>query len=346
MDNAHQLASEYLAFRCTIDLFKNTPAAITKQSPCSQTIPTFVCSADEIDTSIAKRFQDLSGKKLGILLSGGMDSACLAAYMPAKSDAFTFRFEGGKYQSEELARAESYAAYWGLSLHYVDISWENTILPYIDQLMASKGAPVHSIEPQILQATILAKEMGIDCMIVGESADLIFGGMDGLLSQDWDVPGIAKRYTFCPPEKVLKEPTDINWLYEQYKQKGTTKIDLLRFMDEIFSVESSASYTNAFKVGGMEYCDPYAHMQMGIELDLDRVRKGDSKYLVRELFLKKYGYAAPNKTPMPRPVDFYFQNWEGPKHPIFKEKLDMTLFTGNQKWQLWCLERFLINNNL
>ena len=49
----------------------------------------------------------------------------------------------------------------------------------------------------------------------------------------------------------------------------------------------------------------------------------------------------PEKLPMPRPVDMYFKDWEGPKRPEFKPDLDMTKYTGNQKWLLWCLEQFL-----
>lgn len=340
MQNINQLASEYLAFRCTTDLLKNTPAAVTAQSPCSEAIPTLVHTVEDIDASITRRFQDLKGKRLGIMLSGGMDSACLASYMPG-CDAFTFRFQGGTFQREERHRAESFAKYYNLKLHYVDISWENTVQPYIDCLMKAKGAPVHSIEPQLLQATKMAREMGIDCMVVGESADLIFGGMDGLLSEDWDVAGISRRYTFCPPALALKDPVDVEWVYRQYEQ-ADGKIDLLRFMDEVFSVESSDSYTNAFRVGGMEYCDPYAHMKMADPLDLQRVRSGESKYLIRALFAKKYPtLPIPNKVPMPRPVDFYFQSWDGPTHPLFRERLDMNQFTGNQKWQLWCLDHFL-----
>lgn len=341
MKNINALASEYLAFRCTVDLLKNTRPAVFAQSQCSQHIPTLVSSTDEIDSSIAKRFEDLKGKNLGLLLSGGMDSACLASYMPG-CHAFTFRFLDGKFQSAELQRAESFANYYKMQLHYIDITWENTVLPFVDQLMQSKGAPVHSIEPQLLQAALAAKEYGVDCLVVGESSDLIFGGMDGLLAEDWDVEGINKRYTFCQPADVLNEPTDINWVYEQYKRPESPKIDLLRFMDEVFSVESSASYTNAFKVADIEYCDPYAHMKMGIPLDLERVRNGEPKYLIRALFAKKYPtLPIPNKTPMPRPVDVYFENWEGPRHPLFKQDIDMTRFTGNQKWQMWCLERFL-----
>ena len=81
---------------------------------------------------------------------------------------------------------------------------------------------------------------------------------------------------------------------------------------------------------------------LDIPLDLNRIRDGESKYLIRELFSMKYpGIPIPEKVPMPRPVDYYFSNWEGPKRKEFKENLDMEKFTGNQKWQLYCLERFL-----
>ncbi len=57
---------------------------------------------------------------------------------------------------------------------------------------------------------------------------------------------------------------------------------------------------------------------------------------------KKYPeILVPNKVPMPRPVDKYFENWEGPKRNEFKKDLDMSKFTGNQKWQMYCMEYFL-----
>ncbi len=81
---------------------------------------------------------------------------------------------------------------------------------------------------------------------------------------------------------------------------------------------------------------------MADKLDLYRVRHGEPKYLIRQLMAQKYPeIPVPNKVPMPRPVDEYFNNWEGPKRPEFKKGLDMRKFTGNQKWQMYCLERFL-----
>ena len=242
-----------------------------------------------------------------------------------------------------MERAEYYAKYYGLTLHYVDITWD-TVISHLEPVMKAKAAPVHSIEPQILQAALQAKADGIDMMFVGESSDLIFGGMDGLLAKDWTFEEFMNRYIFTKPEDVLIEPESMQYLFERYRKDGD-KIDFLKFMDDVFSIESSSSYLNAFAVADMPYYDPYAKLKMADELDLYRVRHGESKYLIRELMHKKYPeISVPNKVPMPRPVDAYFKTWEGPKRPEFRKDIDMSKFTGNQKWQMYCLEKFLEMN--
>lgn len=292
----------------------------------------------DIDCEIQKQFAVFKGKKLGILLSGGMDSAILASYMRGH-DAYTFRFLGGEYGKEELQRAEYYAQYYGLRLHYVDIDW-SVVEKYLPLCIKAKNAPVHSIEPQILAGALQAKADGVEMMIVGESSDLIFGGMDQLISKDWTFDAFARRYTFLEPSEVLKEPVDMSYLYERYRQGD--KINFLAFMDEVFSIESSGSYLNAFGIAQMPYLDPYAKLRMADPLDLNRVRNGEPKYLIRELFQSKYPeIPIPNKIPMPRPVDAYFKDWEGPKRPEFRRDIDMSKYTGNQKWQMYCLEQFL-----
>lgn len=335
--------SSYLAFRYieadNVDFkdglrHKNVvPIADDKKVECN--------NSNDIDADIEKQFAELRQKhqKLGIMLSGGMDSAILASYMTG-CDAYTFRFLGGAFQNEELKRAEYYADRYHLNLHYVDISWQ-TVEKHIDTVMSAKAAPVHSIEPQILQAALQAQADGIDMMIVGESSDLVFGGMDLLLSKDWSFDEFANRYVFTDPTKVLVDPTDVSYLFERYRLPNN-KIDFLKFMDEVFSIESLGSYYNAFGVAKMPYYDPYARLKMGVPLDLYRVRNGEPKYLIRELMAKKYpDIPVPNKVPMPRPVDTYFKDWKGAQRPEFRKNIDLNKLSGNQKWQIWCLERFL-----
>lgn len=304
---------------------------------------TIVYTADDIAKAYKEAFESKSDIKLGILLSGGVDSACLAAFMKPGTDAYTFRFLNGSFGNDDLIRAKKYCEKYNLTHHIVDIDW-NVVEKNIDLLMLKKGAPVHSIEPQIMEAALQAKKDGVEMMVAADGSDLVFGGMDRMLSRDWDFDDWIKFYTFCDPQDVLENPCDVSYLYEKYRLPNN-KIDYLAFIDDIFAHESSGSYCNAFITADMKYTpffDPSGMVKMGNPLDLERIRAGESKYLIRELFRKCYPeFELPEKIPMPRPVDIYFKDWSGPKRPEFKKNLNMKMFTGNQKWQLWCLERFL-----
>ena len=91
----------------------------------------------------------------------------------------------------------------------------------------------------------------------------------------------------------------------------------------------------------MPYIDPYEHMQRDFPFDLERIRRGESKYVVRELFKMRYGEAPPQKVPMPRPVESYFAGWKGPVRPEFRSDIDMKRYDGNCRWLMYALEQFL-----
>ncbi len=254
-------------------------------------------------------------------------------------DAYTFRFLSGDYQKEELQRAEIFAKTYDLTLHYVDIGW-NTVTENLRPIMMSKGGPVHSIEPQICQAAKQAMGDGVNLMIIGDGSDYVFGGMDQLLSQDWTFDAFMNRYIYVNPFDVLKEAVSVQYLFERYRQGDN--IDFVRFMDVVATEESYGSYSNAFLVAGLDYFDPYEKLKMAEPWDLRRIRNGESKYLIRELFKMRYPeIPVPNKLPMPRPVDAYFADWKGPTRGEFRKDIDVSQCKGNQKWLIWCLEEFL-----
>lgn len=347
MVNKDFCLSSYIAYRYIykddMEFFEGMKHELYKALPLEERIK--VTTPDDIDAEIQKQFDELYKKynKIGILLSGGVDSAILATYLKSGSNAYTFTTKlSGAFNLDE-ERAKSYCKRLGLNSICVDIDFED-YKKYTPVVMKTKCAPVHSIEPQIYKAAMLAKENGDELIIVGESSDLIFGGMDKLISKDWLLEDFAKRYTFLEPAKVLNNPIDVSDLYEKYRiEEG--KIDFLRFMDEVFAIESSSSYLNSFNTAGMPYYDPYAILIMAEKLDLNRIRNGEPKYLIRELFAKKYpDIPIPDKIPMPRPVDKIFENWEGPTRSEFRKGINMRELTGNQKWQLWCAELFLNEN--
>ena len=335
--------SSYIAFRYIwkdgVEFAEGMEHDLIAPMPAADRIP--VATAREIDEQIQRQFDELYEHypNIGILLSGGMDSAILAYYLKPGSHAYTFTAGGTTVFNDDQERAAHYCDKWGLQHHLVDISFDDykELTPIV---MEGKCAPVHSIEPQIYKAAMMARADGVDLVIVGESSDLIFGGMDKLLAKDWQFDEFVKRYTFLDPQLVLTHPIDMSALFERYRQGD--KIDFMTFMDDVFAIESSSSYLNAFETAVMPYYDPYAQLIMSEPLDLERVRNGEPKYLIRELYAMKYPERPiPDKIPMPRPVDMIFKDWEGPKRPEFRQDIPMNELTGNQKWQLWCAEQFL-----
>lgn len=335
--------SSYIAFRyiwkADVDFAEGMHHQLITPIPTSERIG--VATAADIDREIQKQMDALYARynNIGILLSGGMDSAIVAAYLKPGSHAYTFTAQGTEVFDADLERAAHYCRKFGLKHHLVDISFDDykQLTPLV---MRTKCAPVHSIEPQIYKAAMMAKADGVELMLVGESSDLIFGGMDGLLAKDWTMAEFVNRYTFLSPELVLTHPVDMSELYERYRRGND--IDFMTFMDEVFSIESSSSYFNAFGTAGLEYYDPYARLIMSEPLDLHRVRNGEPKYLIRALYAMKYPEVPiPNKIPMPRPVDKIFKEWSGPTRPEFRTDIPMSSLSGNQKWQLWCAEQFL-----
>lgn len=300
-----------------------------------------VSSAEEIDKAISYEIENLykNNKNIGVLLSGGMDSAILASYLKPGSNAYTFTNSNTNIYDPDIERARQYCKKFKLNHSLIDISFED-YKEFTPIVMKRKGAPVHSIEPQIYKAALQAKKDGIDVMIIGDGADYVFGGMDKLLSKEWKVNEFMNRYLSLDPKKVLKNPSDLTDLFESYR-KGDY-IDLMSFMYGPITEESYGSYENALHAANMEYIDPYEHLKMREKLDLNRVRNGESKYLIRELYKIKYPeIAVPEKIPMPRPVDYIFKDWEGPQRNEFRNDIPMEQLTGNQKWQLWCAELFL-----
>ena len=292
---------------------------------------------DHLESYVAEAVK--GKKKIALALSGGIDSAILAKFVPKGTIAYTFKcVVPGTEVTNEVPRAAEYAKECGLEHRVVEIRWED-FEEYAPELMKHKGAPIHSIEVQIYKAAKQAKEDGCDIFIFGETADCIYGGHSDLLSRDYTFGEFVDRWTFVQPYKVLKNFVYPLEPYKRYVKNG--KVDTPRFLTFFETKASYNSYTNACELAGIEFCAPYAHSIMTDPLDLERVRNGENKYLVREVFKKLYmGWDIPDKVPMPRPVNEWFKNWIGPLRPEFWPNCHLPM-NGDQRWMIYALEQFL-----
>ena len=283
--------------------------------------------------------------KAALALSGGIDSAILAKFMPKGSVAYTFKcVVPGIDTVDETVTAAKYAKECGLEHRIIEVYWDDYVR-YAPILMKHKGAPIHSIEIQIYKAAIQAMNDGFDAIIFGESADVNYGGQDGLLSRDWRVPEYIERYSYLMPYKALKDSTIISAPFLKYSDNGL--IDAHEFNRHAYYVESMGSYQNATETAGITLSAPFSKTYLNTPLDYNKIRNGESKYLVREVFKRLYPtFEIPKKIPMPRPMDEWLMDWQGPIREEFWPQCIRRL-SGDQKWLLWSLEHFLdmINGN-
>lgn len=310
-------------------IFKEVPD--TKKTACE--------SVEDIELVIKNELDKIDLKKSALLLSGGIDSGILASYLPEGTAAYT-TLSPAKNSQIEINRAARVCEKYNLDHRLISVSWEDYD-KYIDMLMEHDGYPLFANEPQVFSLAKKIKDDGFDTIIYGDNADMAFGGMSLMLSKDWTFNEWVERYTFVDPYSVLVHPVSMREVYEQYRQGDG--VQLIRFINDIFSPSSSGAYVNAFDCLGIKYLDPYAVMKMARPLDLERVRSGDSKYMLRELYRRRFqGFEVPEKIAMERAVDKWMADWKGPERKEFKDSC-IEGMTGEQKFMIYSLERFLNN---
>ena len=297
-----------------------------------------VDSADEVHAALrAMVDQSLRSSNVGILLSGGIDSAILAAYLPPGTKAYTIDFSAVS-GAKEAERAQRYAQAYSLDWKVVDVSWQD-YLDFEPLLMRSKMAPLHAVEVALHKAARIARADGLGHLLVGNGADSTFGGMDKLLSQDWDYEAFVRRYSFIDPAKALKNPVDVHPVFEPYRQGD--KIDFVGFLKRVHGVGIIQAFQNSMAGTGIDLVEPFENLKLRGKLDLERIRRGEPKYVLYDLFARLYpNLPAPRKVPFARPMDEWLADYPGPSHPAFLESLPMAAFSGDQKYLLRGLDRF------
>ena len=332
--------SLYLAFRYVEDSeLQFAPGLVNRDHqiyPYDKRYP--IKTAADIDACLKRIFSEMDLSKTGVCLSGGMDSAILASYMPKGTKAYTSRCIADS-AIDETIQAKKYCDIYGLEHVIVDVTWEDH-LKAMEELAEWDGAPIVSNEPQSYK---LAQKMcadGLNTIIYGNGADDEFGGMDRLLSKDWTFDEWMERFSFVDARKVLKNPVDVSYVYERYRT-GKNGVDFVKFIREVYCCSSDAAYTDRFSRSGLQYIDPYQYLKLDEPLDLGRIRSGESKYLIRELFKMRYPeLEVPEKLPMSRPADEWLKGWQGPFRPEFIPGCAAAL-TGEQKLLVYSLEKFL-----
>ncbi len=285
----------------------------------------------------------IAGRRAALLLSAGIDSAILAALMGAGHAAYTIRFVADGAEDESVGAA-SFAEHVGLSHTVVDVPFA-MYEESLDAVMCHKRAPLHPVEVGLYAASKRAHADGFDTLVVGIGADSTFGGLDKLLSRDWSFDAFVERYTFLDPRRALREPVDMGSIFEPYR-RGESGVDVSGFLKVVHGLGIVQAFENAIEAGGCSMVSPYESVILDAPLDLARIRGGESKYILRAVFGELFGgLPIPEKIAFARPMDVWLGDWEGPKREEFlprdSDRDWFATLSGEQRWLVYCLERFL-----
>lgn len=292
---------------------------------------------------VLERLEDIVEKTLdkqecGVLLSAGIDSAIIAAMLLPGTRAYTIRFVA-ENAIDEAPGATKVVEKLGLKHSVIDVTWDDYD-EGMDLLMKRKKAPLHPVEVGLFKASSAACNDGIKLLFVGNGADSTFGGMDKLLSKDWTFDEFIRRYTFLEPSRAVKRPVSVADIYEPYKQNDG--VNVVSFLKVVHGLGIIQMFENAIHAGGCSIVAPFEQLALDTPLNLQRIRNGEPKYILNEVFKMLYpDLDITSKIPFARPVTQWLKDWRGPIRAEFLDDLSMDEFTGEQKWQLYCLERFL-----
>ena len=236
-----------------------------------------VNTSDEIISALSTTFSKLNLNKSALLLSGGIDSAILASYLYKGMNVYSIKFEAENAIDETFA-ASVYAKKNKLNFKIIKISFKD-YLSVIDKLIKNKSSPLHPIEPALYIASLKIKSDGFDRIIAGCNADGKFGGLDKILGKDWRINEFIKRYSFINPREVLKNYIDMKFVFKKFLKNRF--IDTTAFLNDIFGHDTYLAFSNSVETAKCQLIAPYAGLKLKKKLDLNRIRNGESKYLLR-----------------------------------------------------------------
>lgn len=331
--------TSYLVFRYVVDKYAKWSDKIAPVYPdISPSNQICVNDCNDVNKALKKYALKNIDDETGILLSGGIDSAIIASFLPEGANAYTIRFIA-EDAIDESSMAKIYAERYNLNLNIIDVSWKD-YERFEPLLMKNKNSPLHPVEVGLYVAAEKAAKANDKKLLLGNGADSTFGGMDKLLSKNWKFDDFVKRYSYTDPTEIIKKTESVIGEYERYRI-DCESIDYVRFLKETHGIGIIQAFNNAIESAGCVSLEPFETMYLGSKLDIPRIRAGEPKYILAELFRNLYpGIEPPRKIPFARPMDTWLKDWGGPKREEFIPDCDRNL-TGDQKYLVYCLERFL-----
>jgi len=158
-----------------------------------------------------------------------------------------------------------------------------------------------------------------------------------------ELKDFQKRYEYCP--RVNENNEELDKTYNEFINNGN--FETLKFLTYNYHIMTLKSFFYIPELFGLIHVPLWGYIGLKDKLDINRIRNGEPKYLIQEVFnnlYKKHNLKVIDKIPFTRPTDIYMNKsfYDLKYIPILEEYIKKNKLTSQQKWMVYCLNRFLI----
>ena len=208
--------------------------------------------------------------------------------------------------------------------------------------MLFKKEPLSVIEIALHKMCLRALDFGLEQLLTGAGADVKFGGLTNIMSRTWTKDEFIKRYTFCPPELVLKNPDKAHLEYFDEFERDGVSYDGNGFMAGPFGKATSKYFCSASRSAGIRLLAPFELMDRRFDLNVEDMKNGNEKRVLRELFVERSGIdSVPRKYPLPRPLEVWKQHFGPIVNEEFYPDAYERCLKDEQRWLVYTLDHWL-----
>lgn len=294
-----------------------------------------VYSIDEMLDYIRARVSGIArdGGKIGCLLSGGMDSAVIAGFLPSGSIAYTFDYPEVSRCSEWLEARDFIKP--GVMHKKVTIS-KADFFNAASELTQLLKEPVVPHAPAIFLAAVQASQDGCTHLLNGVGADGRFGGFPELYKASRKNEFlVALKKKFVDPETVMRDPVDVTTLVEDYVTADI--VDVQRYLVEVGTEGTAVADT--IRCANITPGNLFGEIQYGGSF----IEEGllGKKFIKRAFSIVWPSMAPRKKKALAVPYSKWLKSWQ-PTHPsIRSDSLSSEGLRSKNRMQIFAVDLYL-----
>ena len=292
---------------------------------------TYYDNTDGLLCQLYDMAQHLTGKRIGICLSAGIDSGLVSAiFRPLV--AYTLVYRGNDGEFVQAQRHLNGAA------HIPILVTRSMYLQAAREIIKKSQEPIPPHSPLFYIMAKQAKADGCDVLLTGLGAEGN-GEMSHLYANRKRDKFIQSLYRMTiDPKSVLVNAADVDWVFDAYCKDDV--MDVQRFLSEIGTGGATSSNEGVIDLAGVRAVSPFKGLRFSGRYKPHLIARGAIKPHLSEAYNRLYDVIPPKKKALAAPYKRWMSGWK-PSREEFLPLRGRVSLPGKRLFLVWALENYL-----